>query len=538
MHSNHPPRTREFEIARPAATATVFRDCMSQSKILDARMSQTGAPAPLALGCRRELFIDEHLIAKLSHHASRRLHHPQPREIVLRHDAPWEGTGSGYHSLFHDGDRYRLYYKAFDIRLQAGQIVDEVAAHRFTCYAESPDGVHWTKPELGLVEFQGSRANNIVVASGPHGALAVDAAHPAVFRDDNPAAPPAARYKAVFRSDREVGLVALQSPDGLRWSPLGDRPLLTDGAFDSQNLLFWDAARGHYRAYWRCFPGGVVKTGVWQPQGARAIRTATSTDLTQWTKSEDLTYAGSPPAEELYTSQIKPYHRAPHLFIGFPARYVERPWGPALRALPDREHREQRSRSQPRYGEALTESLLMCSRDGVHFTRWAEAFLRPGPEHSGTWSYGQQYLAWHLVETASPLGPDAPPELSLYAVENYWLGSGSVVRRHALRLDGFVSLHAPMAGGEMLTHPLTFSGRELRLNFATSAAGDVRVEVQTAAGIPVPGHGLDDCEPLFGDAVDRVVHWRQGPEVAALAGQTVRLRFVLRDADVYALRFA
>jgi len=514
------------------------KDWRADKKVLDGGMATPGSVGPLVLGSRRELFIDDALIARLEGHAARRLHHPVPREIVLRHDAPWEGTGSGYHSIFRDGERYRMYYKAFHITVEPGRTVSEQTPHRFTCYAESLDGIHWVKPELGQVEFQGSRANNIVVATGRHGKLDVDAAHPAVFRDDHPKATSAARYKAVFRSDGAPGLVAMQSPDGLHWSPLGDGLLITDGAFDSQNLAFWDEVHGCYRAYWRCFAGGTVGAGVWKPEGHRGIRTATSSDFMHWGPAQDLTYVGSPPSEELYVNQIKPYHRAPHLLIGLPVRYVERPWGASLRALPDREHRELRSSAQPRYGEALTETLLMCSRDGVAFTRWPEGFLKPGPERTGTWNYGHQYAAWHIVETASDLGPDAPPELSLYALENYWLGRGSVLRRYTLRLDGFVSLQAPMAGGECVTHPLTFTGAELRLNFATGAAGAVRVELQDAAGTPLPGLALDDCEPVFGDAVDRVVTWRTGTSVAALAGRPVRLRLSLRDADVYALRFA
>jgi hypothetical protein len=82
-----------------------------------------------------------------------------------------------------------------------------------------------------------------------------------------------------------------------------------------------------------------------------------------------------------------------------------------------------------------------------------------------------------------------------------------------------------------------FSGRELTLNFATSAAGSVRVEIQDEQGRPLPGFALDDCPPHFGDTVERAVTWRKGRDVSSLAGQAVRLRFVLQDADVYAFRF-
>jgi hypothetical protein len=178
----------------------------------------------------------------------------------------------------------------------------------------------------------------------------------------------------------------------------------------------------------------------------------------------------------------------------------------------------------------------MISRDGVNFKRWNEAFLPPGIEREGTWNYGHQYIGWHVVETKSSL-EGAPNELSLYAVESYWTGDSSALRRYTLRMDGFVSVKAPMSGGELLTRPFTFAGRTLALNFATSAAGGVRVEIQDAAGRPVPGFSLEDCPVIFGDALDRVVTWQGGNDVSRLAGQPVRLRFVLQDADLYALQF-
>ncbi len=168
--------------------------------------------------------------------------------------------------------------------------------------------------------------------------------------------------------------------------------------------------------------------------------------------------------------------------------------------------------------------------------RWAEAFLRPGPERPGTWHYGHQYIAWHVVETRSSL-PSAPNELSLYASENYWTGNSSELRRYTLRLDGFVSASAPMAGGQMVTKAFRFDGNSLSLNFSTSAAGGIRVEIQDASGRPLPGFALDDCPPVFGDSIERKVTWKGGADVGTLAGRPVRLRFELKDADLYAFRF-
>jgi hypothetical protein len=491
-------------------------------------------PAVIDIGSRRELFIDRVLVDRLVGKADLRLHHPTPREIVLVHDAPWEGSGSGYHSVFRDGSLYRMYYKAWHLDPQKGKV--NTGAHPlFTCYADSDDGIAWRKPKLGLHEFGGSKENNIAIASGKIGKVNADAGHPAVFKDENPATPADARYKAVLRSNGPHGLLPFKSGDGFRWEPMADAPVITAGAFDSQNLAFWDPVHKLYRAYWRIFTAGVADGKVWKPAGVRAIRTATSKDFLTWENQADLTYRDSP-AEHLYTNQVKPYHRAPHILIGFPTRYVERGWSESMRALPEPEHRELRASSTQRYGTAITEGLLMASRDGVRFERWNDAFLPPGPEREGTWNYGQQYIAWHLVETKSSLAGSAN-ELSLYASESYWTGNSSEVRRFTLRLDGFVSAHAPMAGGELVTRPVKFDGSKLALNFATSAAGSVRVELQDAAGKPLPGFALEDCPPVFGDTVDRVIRWKGNPDLAKVAELPVRIRFVLNDAHVYAFQF-
>lgn len=486
------------------------------------------AEPPLEIGDRRELFVDDRLIGRLEGGARQRLHQPTPRELVLRHDAPWEGTGSGYHSVFQDGGRYRMYYKAWHLDVQQGRVRTDTHP-LFCCYAESDDGIEWRKPELGLHEFQGSKANNIVLTSGLLDGLHVDAGHPAVFRDDNPAAPEAARFKALVRSSGPNGLLPFQSPDGIRFTPMTDGPILSGtGAFDSQNLAFWDPTARTYRAYWRYFTGGEFK-------GRRDIRTATSPNLVDWAEPQDLRYVDSPP-EQLYTNQIKPYHRAPHLLLGFPARYVERGWSESMRALPEREHRERRASATPRYGTALTDSVFMASRDGVLFHRWNESFLRAGPERPDTWNYGHQYIAWHLVETPSHL-PGAAPEVSLYASESYWTGTGSAVRRYTLRLDGFVSIEAPQAGGLLVTRPVVFTGRALELNVATSAAGSVRVELQSPDGSPVAGHTFAEADDLYGDTVARTVTWQGQHDVHQLAGRPVRLAFRLADADLYSFRF-
>ena len=509
------------------------------------------SPAVIDIGSRLELFVDGQLVDQLNGGARMRLHAPVAREAVMEHDAPWEGSATGYHSIFHDGTLYRMYYRAWQLTVTPHKL-DTDDRVTYLCYAESDDGIRWRRPELGLHEFRGSKANNIVIPSGLVGGVDVETNSPAVFKDENPAAPADARYKAFLFSRTPRGLLAFKSPDGIRWSPMSPRPVITDGSFDSQNLAFWDDVRGEYRAYWRVFSRGTADSPY---VGVRDIRTATSKDFLRWENQSDLSYVDSPP-EHLYTTQIKPYHRAPHLLIGFPVRYIEpelgqaaaddargpagpervRQWSPSMRALPEPAAREMRALASERYGSALSETLLMASRDGVTFKRWNEAFIRPGPEREGTWNYGHLFGGWHLVETKSAL-PGAPNELSFYATESYWTGQSSVLRRFTLRLDGFVSVEAPLSGGEIITKPLRFSGRRLELNFATSAAGSVRVEIQDMDGKPLPGFALDDCPRIFGDAIGRQVTWKLGSDVREIGGRPVRLRFELKDADLFAFQF-
>lgn len=499
------------------------------------QVDSSGQPPSIEIGSRRELFVDDTLIDSLKGQAQLRLHHPEPREIVLKLDAPWEGSGSsGYHSVFRDGDLYRMYYKGWHIGFDEERKKIKPAISTM-CYAESKDGIHWQKPKLGLIDYKGSRDNNIIAIDGLVSGMKMVAGVMAITKDEKPAAPPEARYKAFGLSTKPKGIVPFQSADGMTWTPMTTKPVITNGAFDNQNVLFWSPTEGKYRAYWRIFVGGDNNTATANPIGVRAIRTATSADLIHWEDEHDVTYADSP-QEALYTTPIKPYARAPHLLIGFPARYVERDSTQVLSELPEPEHRALRTSVNKRYGTAITEGLFMASRDGMRFKRWNEAFLRPGIERPGTWNYGHQFLSWHPVETKSTL-EGAPNELSFYAPESYWTGNSSEVRRYTLRLDGFVSVEAPMKGGELITKPLRFSGKTLSLNFSSSAAGEVRVEIQDAAGKPLPRYTLEDCPPIFGDTLARTVTWSSGSDVHALAGTPIRLRFYLKDADLFSFKF-
>ncbi|MCC6508249.1 MAG: hypothetical protein IT423_04025 [Pirellulaceae bacterium] len=433
----------------------------------------------MEIGSRRELFVDNWLIDQLNG-VSRQLHKPVPQEVVITCDEAWEGNTSAYFTLLTDGARKRMYYRGshYDEATQKG------THPMFTCYAESTDGVHWVKPKLGLVEYAGTKENNIILEG-------VGSINFTPFLDENPDCAPDARYKAL--AGDKTGLKAYKSSDGIHWSLIQDKPVITNGNFDSQNLAFWHPLQRRYVAYHR-------KT----KDSIRDIMFSVSTDFLNWNDPRFLDY-GESPKEHLYTNAIQPYSRAPHILLGFPTRY------------------------QPKTQQV--EPVLMSSRDGLAFQRWSEELI-PITAPKNRDGNRSNYMAHGLFQ----LSPD---QLSLYATEAYYAGPGSRVRRFTLRTDGFVSIHADDTAGELLTKPFTFSGNALHLNYAAAGGGQVRVEIQDRWGQPIGGYRLADCTPLTVDKIDQGVVWKTTPatRLADLSGAPVRLRIELRNADLYSLKF-
>ncbi len=448
------------------------------------------AAKAIDIGSRRELFVDRFLIESISDSVQSKLHQPTPGEVVLVTDKPWEGNTSAYYTIFRDEDAdqnplYRMYYRGSHYDVESKK-----AAHpEVVCYAESRDGVRWTRPNLGVCQWDGSSDNNIVWDGiGSHCF--------APFKDSNPHCAADAHYKAISRGHPKgkKGLYVFQSPDGIHWKLIKNEPVITEGYFDSQNLAFWDPHTKQYVDYHRTFIDGV-----------RSIMTCTSPDFVTWTKPVLLSY-GDAPDQHLYTNAIRPYFRAPHIRIGFPTRY-----------LPDDQN---------------VEPLFMASRDGLKFKRYLDPVIpQSAPlDRSGNRS---NYMANGLVTL-----PGNDTELSVYGTEAYYTGPDSRLRRFTYRMDGFVSLHGSVKAGEVLTKPITFTGSQLQMNVAAGPKGFVQVEIQDATGKPIDGFALNDCEPIEGDSIEKIVAWKTDASLATVAGRVVRLRIVIEDADVYSFRFA
>lgn len=466
-------------------------------KIIPAAVKQKPPAKPFNIASRWELFVDEDLISAKKG-VGLKMHEPMKREIVLTTDKPWEGPTCGYFSAIQDGGKVRLYYRG-----SAGG--SDHSEDQVTCVVESTDGIHFTRPKLGLIEAGGTKDNNVIWRG-------VESHNFSAFLDANPAAKPDERYKALGgvkqpgknwqTGETPGGLYAFASADGLHWKKLRPETVMTKGAFDSQNVAFWDAARKRYASYTRIFSANT-----------RAIQSSHSPDFLTWSLGTPNRYAAGVPYEHFYTSATVPCPTAPHLLLSFPKRFM-----PTRMKVP--EHKI----------KGVSDAVFMTSRDGVNWDRpFLEAWVRPGPD-AKNWTDRNSMTAAGIIETA-------PDEWSLYVSEHY-RHADHRMRRVTVRKQGFASMHADAKGGEFTTRPMTFAGKRLLLNYATSAAGSVQIEVQDQAGQPIPGFSLADMPELYGDELEAAAAWKSGSDLSSLAGKPVRLRVVMKDADLYALRFS
>ncbi|MCE5250207.1 hypothetical protein LLG96_08300 [bacterium] len=490
------------QTSQPSAIKRLILICLLFACTLSLFPSRAHAAEPVIdIGSRLELFVDRFLIENMEG-THLKLHEPRQSEVVLRFDNPWEGPFVGYITVIKDGDTYRMYYRGLPVAGADG------SDKEVTCYAESSDGIRWVKLDLGLIEVQGTKKNNVILANAPPFSHNF-----APFLDTKPGIPQSERYKALSGTS-ESGLVAFVSPDGIRWKKLREQPLITEGAFDSQNVAFWSDHEQRYVCYFRTWTSGEFK-------GFRTISRTTSTDFLTWTKPVPMDF-GDTPVEHLYTNQTSPYFRAPHIYIAIPMRFM-----PGRKVLTDEQAHSLGVNET--YKSDCAEAVFMTSRGGSHYDRtFMEGFIRPGTD-LGNWASRAGMTAWGIV----PTGPD---EISIYKQAHYAQPTCHLLR-FTLRTDGFVSVNAPYAGGEMVTKPLTFKGSRLIINFSTSAAGWVKAEIQDASGKAIPGYSLDDADEIIGDSVERTVTWKNGADVSALAGRPVKLRFVMKDADVYSICF-
>ena len=489
------------------------------------------------IGTQRQLFIDGRFIDSsegVTLTMNPPVQHPEP---VLVADRPWEELGIGaYNTVWREPDgAFRMWYDAW---MKAG--LPSEGARRLA-YAESDDGIHWTKPELGLISFRGSTRNNIVA---PH-VERQSMQGATVFRDDR--APAGERYKlwTKFRpTDEEVeagalqGLWAMHSPDGIHWETYPGQPNPRDAMCDVQNMLFWDDRLGLYVGYIRVRDTQIVDEAA-EAAGRgsyRCVGRITSPDFREWSPLEvvfeaDAQDLGIPvpwqrddprPNIDFYTNCAMKYPWAEDVYLMLPSAFYH--WGDNDfpgdhgRAAPDQPGRgplEPRGRPQavpaPRAGRHQHVSGML----------YANPWLVPVGDELWVYYAGMKRLHGGPVESE----------------DERKLGKHSGIFRASLRRDGFISADAEYGGGELTTPPVRFSGRTLTLNCDAGAGGWLKVELLDSEGHPLPGFELDAADAVLGNGVSKTVTWQGRDDASAAAGRPVRLRFVMRDVKLYAFQF-
>lgn len=472
--------------------------CIAQISIY----AQSGKP--LQIGSNRELFVDQYLIEKLNN-ITQQLHTPKNEGTVLKFDNLWEGNFSGYSTIIKDGTQFKLYYRG--VREAKG----DGNENEVTCFAESSDGINWKKPGLGIYTINGSSDNNIVLAN------AAPATHNfSPFLDANPNAKASERYKALGGIEK-TGLFGFVSTDGIHWRKVQDSAVFKTGVFDSQNVAFWSESEQQYVCYFRTWSDGEFT----QYKGFRSVSRSTSQDFINWTAPVKMTF-GDTPLDHLYTNQTSPYFRAPHIYLAIGARFM-----PKRQVLTDEQAKA--LNVNPDYFKDCSDAIFMTTRGGSVYDRtFMQSFIRPaiGLEN---WVSRSNYPVLNVVQTS-------PTQLSVYVNESYAQPTAHI-KRYSLRLDGFASLEADFKGGDVITRSFVFTGKELEINYATSAAGYVRVEILDAKGTPIPGYTFNDSQEIIGNEIKGIVLWNGKSDVSSLAGKVVKMKVYLKDADLYSFKF-
>lgn len=329
-----------------------------------------------------------------------------------------------------------------------------------------------------------------------------------------------------------------------------------DGEFDSQNRAFYSKEHGKYFAFFRSEHSpedGVPPidfsytdkdaSALFDPETfmlrapgkgthrmMRDVRVMESEDFIHWSKPEPIECTGKP--FQLYFNSIFPYPRVPHLFIGFPLRYVERKaWTKNYDELCGKEERLERMKVLARFGLAISDGLFMCSRDGYHFEKYDEALLPPPPENPEAFVYGDGTAQPVLIEVPSEFNGEEN-EYMLILRESFRPKKDSYNRlvKYTIRLDGFVSLHAGGKECTVLTKEFIYDGDAMFANIATSARGHAYFTLKSK------DEAYTSVE-VFGNSTEKRIRFEDDEVVKRLRGKTVTLEIELFDADLYAIQF-
>ena len=487
----------------------------SRITVLDPRVQRVDLPPPerpavITVDQAKQLFVDDQLIASRTG-LQRTLHPPRkhPSNPLLTPVEAWEKPsvllyGTVMHDPARTTDRFRMWYLCFTPVWNADYSSATDKRSGRVAYAESVDGLTWTRPRLGLHLYQESRDNNIVIPNAyGFAGIMLDPRDP----------DPRRRYKAMIRTGR--GHEACFSADGLRWSePV---PMNLDG-YD-RSSVFWDPVRGRWAASTKSWYTTTAGAPSWRGRGYQE-----SDDFLQWPGRATFMVGTPAQGPEIVYGLECFYYES--LYLGWWSRYRHEPDG-------------------------LLDIQLAVSRNGRHWERPSlEPWLPVTPLPEG---YRRTRLPRSADTGVDPLDPRVPWDYGNNSVNSlgpvrvgdelwiYYSGRSSDHRSNPQtgaiglaiqRLDGFFSLDAGETAGRLLTTPLQLANPTLHLN-ADARGGELRLAVVDADGNSIPPFTLENCQPVTTDDVRHVVRWRGAADVSALQHRTVRLQFELTRAKLF-----
>ena len=495
-----------------ASVATDIKNNPMISSLLLLTSLLAADPAANNIGSQKQLFIDYKLIGKSHGDIKLQAHSPKrDGRVLIRPDQPWEKGGAitVYSSVLKDKGKVRIWY---DSIVPYGKGPYE--HNRRVCYAESVDGVHFTKPKLGLFSVNGSKANNVVMPGVIGGC--------AVWIDPN--APAQHRYKSQSKVYPTAQFHMHSSPDGIHWE-LYKRLKIGPGGWDTQSIVLWDPRVARYVMYTRRWVR--LKPRI---TSFRTVRRLESTDLTTWTNETVAMQADSVDLATYKTAN----KQSPVDFYGADVFRYEN----VYIMLSQRFWHWQKLPKRKGLAPSTFDVELAVSRDGVRFMRpTRRPFMAVGPDGR----FDSRFV-WAMPDPIR-MGD----ELWIYYAGTNRDHDGVIdpkggkrlsgISKATLRLDGFMSVRAGYQGGQFTTPPMRFTGKQLQINANAGGGGSVAVEILRADGTPYTGYGLSHAVSSNGNGVRLPVRWKLGTNVAPLAGKKVRLRFHLKNCDLYAFQF-
>ena len=489
--------------------------CILIAFTASSQTAQAG-PDPIEVGPGVHLFVDDYLVEKMTQvWRSLNIGRKHAKNPLLKPDRPWEGylvLQPGTVIWDEEDQIFKMWYNTIGTR-------ERPDVEDFLCYATSKDGITWEKPDLGLIEFQGSKANNIFLKwSGWTHSVLKDKRDP----------DPSRRYKLLYwltHEREQCGIWVAFSPDGKRWTNYAEKAIVPCWATGDTFEVTQHPETGQFILYHKTIGGPI-----------RKVSRMVSDDFIHWRDSQEVLAPDKhdPPDTQFYGLSAFPYGNQ---FLGLLWVYHT-------------------------YTHFM-DIQLVSSRDSIEWERSADRklFLHLATTNNfkkDAFDHGMVY-------------PSSNPIVKDGKVWIYYSGFSNLhnapsedhdgqIGLATIRQDGWVSIDAT-SEGSIQTRRLKLKGSSLWVNMSSltgsrpnferdsgkepyrefytdnpSAKGYVRVEVQDRDGRVLPGYEAANCSPLMGTGIYQKVSWEGGRDLSAVAGREIRLRFVLGNARLYSFK--